>query len=144
MKAIKIEDDELTCRYEDAIFQDDDSFSLVTGDFQIGYEVSSLGEVVELIRKEPNGWTTLYPSREARNDKYIAIAGETSYGGAGFIALKLLSSDTFKWLVHLSNMNNPVNVKIVNEIVHVTSDLNYPKGVTFMVPIDEPRKLKTE
>ncbi|HPG12385.1 MAG TPA: hypothetical protein PLU37_12705, partial [Chitinophagaceae bacterium] len=72
------------------------------------------------------------------------LAGETSWGGTGFIALKTKKTNSINWLIHLSTMNNPTGVKLENKIVRVTTDLNYPLGIDFITPVNQPQNFKTE
>ena len=47
-------------------------------------------------------------------------------------------------MIHLSSMNNTIDIRIKNEIVRVTTDLNYPHGIDFIIPIDRPENFKIE
>lgn len=135
MELIKIVDDELTCRIADAIFFEDDSFALIEGNFEMGYKIQKHISI-ELLAE--TGWADLYPNLEDSNDRFIALAGTTSWGGTGCILLKDKINGSIKWLIHLSTMNNPEKVKIENDLVRVTTDLNYPDGVDFVVPMNNP------
>lgn len=142
MKALKTKNNTLICRYEDAIYFSDDSYSPISGNPELGYHVYEAHDVDELLTETPNGWTTLYPLWEAKNDHFLANAGETSWGGSGFIALRHLSDDTIVWVIHLSNMNNPQSISIDGEYVRVVTDLNFPNGVEFIVPLDDPKNFE--
>ena len=141
MKSIKFSDNQFLCLIEDAIFYMDDTFSKISGDSIKGFEIN-LPESIDKILK--NGWGELYPSLEIKNEKFIAIAGETSWGGTGFVALSNNNLNSFQWMIHLSSMNNTIDIRIKNEIVRVTTDLNYPHGIDFIIPIDRPENFKIE
>ncbi len=135
MDALRIWDNEYSCLIEDAIFFEDNSFSKISGNWKDGFKVDP-PKPTSAIKSE--GWSSLYPLLEGRSTFHIAIAGEASWGGTGFVALKKSDQPGFIWLIHLSTMNNPVEVKIKNELVYLKSDLNYPDGVTFVIPINQP------
>lgn len=139
MKGLKITDNELSCFIEDAILNEDDTYSQINGDLINGFIVEQPKDVKDI---EENGWSQLYPSLEDNNNGYKVIAGETSYGGTGFVAVKRLNTNSFKWILHLSTMNNPTKVTIENEAIRVTTDLNYPDGVDFIIPIENPEDFK--
>ncbi len=44
----------------------------------------------------------------------------------------------------MGTMNNPIKIKIKNDLVRVTTDLNYPDGIDFIIPRQEPEKFRTE
>ncbi len=144
MKAIKLQGDDLICRYEDAIYMDDDSCFLLSGGYQKGYLIGKAGSVEDLIDSEPNGWATFSPALSSSNREFEVLAGNSSYGRGGFIALKHLNSNSFKWVIHLSYWNNPINLKIANEMISITSDLDNRKGAILRIPILNPNGFKTE
>ena len=39
-------------------------------------------------------------------------------------------------------MNNPIKVTIENEVIRLTTDLNYPDGIDFIIPIESPEEFK--
>ena len=141
MKGLKIVDDELFCLIGDAILYEDDSYSRIDGDSINGFTINAPQNIEEI---EENGWGCLYSSLEDNNKDYQAIAGETSWGGTGFVGLKSLKTNSFKWVLHLSTMNNPIKISIENDFVRVTTDLNYPFGLDFIIPIEKPERFKTE
>ena len=141
MKAIQFSEDQFECLIEDAIFYDDNSFNSIGGDSINGFVVEA-NENIERILE--NGWSELYPTLEDKNEDLIALAGETNWGGTGFVALRFKKTNTHKWLIHLSTMNNPTNVRIEGENIRLTTDLNYPQGIDFVIPIDRPENFKIE
>lgn len=141
MKGLKITDDELYCLIEDAILFENDSYSRIYGNSINGFTIESPQKIEKI---EKNGWTKLYPAFEDINKDYKAITGETSWGGTGFIAVKDLKTNSFKWVLHLSTMNNSRKINIENNIVRVKTDLNYPDGLDFIIPIENPERFKIE
>ncbi len=141
MIALKISEDQFSCLIEDAIFYMDNSFSKISGDSTNGFVVDSPENIEKIIK---NGWGELYLSLEDSDEEFIVLAGETSWGGTGFVALRTKKTNSIKWLIHLSTMNNPIDVKLENEIVRVTTDLNYPLGLDFVIPIDRPENFHIE
>ncbi|HAA12610.1 MAG TPA: hypothetical protein DCE41_13320 [Cytophagales bacterium] len=141
MKAIKFSEGDIYCRIEDAIFFDNDSFSRIKGDSIKGF---SLEERASIDQLEEYGWADLYPMFTDENEEYVATTGETSWGGAGFISLKDKVSGSFKWLIHLSTMNNPQRISIETDLIRVTTDLNYPDGLDFVVPINAPMNFRND
>ena len=141
MRAVRNMDDGLSCRLEDAIFVEDDFYLRIRGDSINGYIVEQPQKVENILNV---GWSELYPSLEDENEKYSVIAGETNWGGAGFLAVKKNKENSFKWILHLSTMNNPKKIKIENDIVRLTTDLNYPDGLDFVVPFETPEEFKIE
>ena len=139
MKAIKNSDGELQCLIADAIFYSDNSFSKISGDTKDGFTVEEPENIHNII---DSGWGELYPSFEDENEKFVVIAGETSWGGTGFVALRSKNSTAFDWVMHLSKMNNPTKVMIENDSVRVSTDLNYPNGLDFLIPIKNPNRFK--
>lgn len=141
MKAIKISENQFECLIEDAIFYDDNSFKPIVGDSINGFVVESSESIEKILE---NGWSELYPALEDKSEDLDALAGETSWGGTGFVALRVKETNAFRWLIHLSTMNNPKNVRIEGENVRLTTDLNYPQGIDFVIPIDRPENFKIE
>lgn len=141
MKSVKTENGELSCLIEDAIFFADNSYIQISGDFESGFRAGARRNVDEILN---NGWSALYRSIDASNEKYIAFAGETSWGGTGFVAVKNLEDDAFIWVLHLSTMNNPEKIFIEDSIVRLTTDLNFPDGLDFIIPIGAPEEFVVE
>ncbi|WP_422091786.1 hypothetical protein [Tenacibaculum ovolyticum] len=139
MKGLKIENDELSCFIEDAILTENDTFFKINGDFVNGYKVEKAKKIENI---DENNETELYPSLKDSNNDFYAIAGETSWGGNGFVALKKIKTDSYKWVLQLSSMNNPKKITIKNNVILVRTDLNYPNGIDFIIPIDNPEKFK--
>ena len=141
MKAIKISYDHFSCIIEDAIFYADNSFSKISGNSINGFTIDAPEKIEKILN---NGWGELYPSLKDENEELIAMTGETSWGGTGFIAISEKETNSFIWVIHLSTMNNPMNIRIENEFIRVTTDLNYPLGLDFIIPIDSPENFKIE
>lgn len=141
MKALRILDGGLLCLMEDAIFLEDDSYMKINGDSMSGFSVESPQKIERI---EEKGWSNLSPTLEFENDEYIAIAGETSWGGEGFVAIRSKKTNSLKWLILLSVMNNPIHIKIENSFVRLTTDLNFPNGLDFIIPIKRPEGFNIE
>ena len=141
MKGLRIKDNELSCLIEDAIIHRNDTYSRIIGDSNQGFTVDKPVKIDNILE---NGWSELYPILEQKTEKYHAIAGETNWGGTGFVAVKNLTDNSFEWVLHLSSMNNPIDIKIGKDIVRVTTDLNHPDGIDFIIPIQEPEKFVIE
>ena len=140
MKAIKFSEDQFECLIEDAIFYEDNSFKSISGNATNGFVVEESKNIENILK---NGWSELYPALEDKSQGLTALAGETSWGGTGFVALRVGKTNTIKWLIHLSTMNNPTNIKIEEGTIILTTDLN-PKGIDFVIPIDRPENFKIE
>lgn len=141
MKSLKIKKDQLFCLIEDAIFYENDMYSRIKGDIMDGFVVEK-AESIESIKN--NGWSELYPSLEDKNNEFKVIAGETSWGGTGFVGLINIKTNSFQWMIHLSTMNNPIKVKIEKDFVRLTTDLNYPNGIDFLIPLQKPENFSIE
>jgi len=139
MRGIKIKNEDLMCLIEDAIIYSNNTYSKIIGDFENGYIIEQPQSITKI---ENNGWSNLYPMLETFNNSYQVIAGETSWGGTGFIAVKNLKNKMIDWIIHLSTMNNPTNLNIENNDIHLITDLNYPHGIEFIIPIHKPEKFK--
>jgi hypothetical protein len=141
MKGLRLINDELSCLNENAIIYENNFYSKITGNLINGFSVEK-PQLIEEIGQ--NGWSELYSSLEVKNEKYNVIAGETSWGGTGFVAIQNLKSNSFKWVLHLSTMNNPTEIKIGKNLISVTTDANYPVGVDFVIPIHKPENFKIQ
>jgi len=141
MKGLKIIENELSCLIENAILYEDGTYARINGNSRKGFIVESRKNINNI---EADNWSELYPSLEDYNEEYKVIAGETSWGGAGFVALKRIKTDLFKWVLHLSTMNNPIKINIENNTIRLTTDLNYPEGVDFIIPTENPEKFITK
>lgn len=141
MKAIRLVDGCLMCLSEDAIYFTDKHYLPVVGQPEKELTVKPKASISEITNPF---WRHLYPTVEATNDGLTAFAGESSWGGAGFIALKRDSEVLPLWVIHLSTMNNPTHIKLKEGMVRVITDLNYPNGIEFLIPVDKPENFKTE
>lgn len=142
MKAIKSINGSLACRYEDAVFYKDDTCQLLTFAENTVFLIGKRERIDNLIQIDKDAWTEIYPSLAFDFSGYKAEAGETSWGGAAFIGLKKSGNDSYEWLIHLSTLNNPQRMWIQGNTIHLITDLNYPEGLEFLIPVDEPEKIK--
>lgn len=141
MEPFKQLPDEILCRSEDGIFFKNGHCLLLTGDFISGFTLSAIN-IAQLAQQPSTEKSSLYPTLEAQNSTYIGIAGETSWGGAGFIGLKHRQTQEIKWILHLSSMNNPIAIHMDENHIFVKTDLNYPNGMELIVPIGEPQEFR--
>jgi len=138
MKAIKYQDGRMMCRSEDAVYYSDDTCQLIAFENESIFKIGERCNIDSLFEKEKDGWTALLPSLECNDSNYKAITGETSWGGGAFVGLKKEDDDSFEWIVHISNLNNPVKIWIADKDVHVLTDLNHPNGREFVIPMNAP------
>ncbi len=143
MNAIREIKDELYCSIENAIIYENNTYRKITGNYKIGYEISNLKTVKKIEFKEEE-FICLYTTIEMVNKNLKISAGETSYGGEGFIAVKDINLKKILWILILSTMNNPIGLTIEDENVILKTDLNYPNGVNFIIPLDSPEKFMIE
>ena len=139
--ALRETNEQLECLYEDAIFFSDDTFSRITGNPISGLSTDQPEHISTISH---NNWSELHPTLETQFEDYLIIAGETSWGGQGFVACRNADDRTFNWILHLSTMNNPTKIQTTSNMIRLTTDLNYPHGVDFLIPLSEPEKLKIE
>lgn len=141
MKAAKYLDGQLVCLLADALFTNDDMFWEITGSFPQSYQVSQPMSISTI--KNPY-WTQLYQGFESRNSLFTAMAGETIWGGASYVALMETQTQSIKWLLHHSKLNNPIHLKIHNNHVLLKTDLIYPDGLNISIPIENPESFTIE
>ena len=135
-------DGEIVCSYEDILVLQDNSYYSIRGEFNSGYVLNGPFKL-DKVKKSDQNETYLYTDLKLVNDRLCVLAGETSYGGAGFIALKSLDNSDFLWLLHLTNMNNPKRLSLEDNVIRLTTDLVYPEGVDFLIPISDPQHFTT-
>ncbi len=128
------------CRHEDAVYYANGKAALLTGSPESGYRVERTTTVMALALAEPEAWTHIYFMHQSEQGKFAALAGETSWAGAGFVALRRLSGE-FCWIVHLSNCNNFISLSINSSTVTAISDALAPRQARFEIPIDFPEKI---
>jgi hypothetical protein len=143
MKALRISED-MECRYEDAVFCANGAFHMIVGSAEQGFEVNRVIDIGQLLEEQPIGWTTMITTIEAESDGLIGATGETSYGGAGYITLRNKETSEPKWAIHLSNMNNPKAIRFESVYLIVETDLNFPNGLAFKIPIERPWDFEIE
>lgn len=135
MTGFQADSDSFSCISLDGIFYRNGECSKITGDYREGYNIN---KAVPAVQFENLGWTELYPTLEIKNNQYKAIAGGSSWGGAGFIAVIDISIDEIIWLIYLSSINNPTKLKFYNQMLIVTTDQNHPSYLNLSIPIDTP------
>ena len=135
-------DGEIVCSYGDILVLQDNSYYSILGDYKSGYVLNGPFKLDKIKRIDQNE-THLYSDLKLVDNGVCVLAGETSYGGAGFIALKSLDNSDFLWLLHLSNMNNPKRLRLEDNVIRLTTDLVYPEGVDFHIPVSNPQHFTT-
>ncbi len=143
MSIIREIEEELYCPIQNAIIYGNNTYRKITGNHKVGYEVSNL-KTVKKIEFGEDEFICLDTTIETTNKNLKIIAGETSYGGEGFIAVKDIESKKIFWVLLLSTMNNPLELTIKDENVILKTDLNYPNGVNFTIPLSSPEKFTIE
>ncbi len=144
MELFKEIEGELRCGIEDAIIYENNTFRKVKRiENSKKYEVSeiktlsnSIGEFVE----DEENFTYLDTYLERENNKLKVIAGATSWEGEGFVALKSLDTNKFSWVLILSSMEKPIELKINLDFITLENELN----INFVIPINEPENFKVE
>ncbi len=144
MKGIKIIDDILYCCFEEGIIKKDNTLIKVEGDIINGFTFEKSKITNDFI--DEDDWIELDPFRIVSNEKYEITAGETSWGGVGFVAVKNKKSNLVEWVFHSSVMNNPLHISLENNAILLKTDLNFPNGVDFVIPIQKPEEfiIKTD
>ncbi len=141
MKAIKIIDGDLYCGIENAIIYENNTFIELRGNYKNSFELGKVKPITQIIESH---YYSLDTTIEEINDKYKIIAGETSYGGRGFVAVLYKESKKYKWILSWDSMNNPISITLNEGIINLKTDLNFPNEVCFIIPIEEPEKFKIE
>lgn len=140
MTGFQADNNSFSCISLDGIFYRNGECSKITGDYSEGYHID---KAVPAAQFENLGWAELYPTLEIKNNLHKAIAGESSWGGAGFIAAIDISNDEIIWLIYLSSINNPTKLKFYNQMLIVTTDQNHPSYLNLSIPINAPESFST-
>ena len=135
-------DGEIVCSYGDILVLQDNSYYSILGDYKSGYVLNGPFKL-DKVKSSNQNETYLYTDLKLVDNGVCVLAGETSYGGAGFIALKTHDNSDFLWLLHLSNMNNPKRLRLKDNVIRLTTDLVYPEGVDFHIPVSNPQHFNT-
>ncbi len=139
-----IDENGAQCRDEDAIYFASGMVLLLSGTPDNGYSITEKTDIADLIAAEPEGWTDIYFMHHCFEGPLTAIAGETSFGGAGFVALRETATGKFIWVLHLSNSNNFMSVSFHAGTVVAVSDYFYPDGAMYTIPIEAPERFRVE
>lgn len=143
--AVKLDNDGDWSSLSDVvIYFNDNTCALIWGDYKEGYTVTEVMDLSEIPQEKVPDLTDLDQKFEASDGDYIAITGETSWGGAGFIRVKKTATDSVEWIMHLSTMNNPVALSFKSGIIQVKTDLNFPYGVLYTVPVHAPENFSAK
>jgi len=142
MKILRIEQDEKKSRIEDAIYFSDGRVALLFGSPDKKYEVEEWSTFEELEKSAPDEWAYICEMHVCEQENFKVTAGETSYGGAGFIAVFDKEANEYKWVLHLNNCNNFKSVSIRDGVVIAMSDYSYPNGTEFKLPMNNPEQIE--
>ena len=125
------------CRIEDGIYFPDNTFIPLIG------HVPQLPRrpIDELLRTEPDAWSSIYPGDPlAAVHDHVVFGGETSWEGAGFLALVRESDRSLVWLLH-SAQSEPFRSAIVQgSVLFATSGENLSSS-RWKIPLEAPWSL---
>ena len=125
------------CRIEDGIFFGDDRVILFDDKEQ------SIKTLDQLVETKPGFWTELDIAAEYQSREYgvQVFAGGGSWEGEGFVAVSQLEDEQLLWLIHLSDSEAFISVKIQDDNIYAVSQ-EYPSHWEWIIPIYHPQKLK--
>lgn len=135
---------EETSLIQDIIYFKDDKCALIWGNHEEGYTVTESMSIDELPNPVEVSWESVSVSFKEQEGDLVAMTGETSWGGAGFICLKEVNAESFEWFILLSTMNNPTGLNFKNGLIEVNTDLNFPHGVLYTIPAFSPEKFTVQ
>lgn len=138
MLAVRRTEEALECWGEDAIYRFDGTILLLSGTPEAGYVVAEQTTEDRLGARRTPGRTRLYEMHSFSRSGVLAVAGETSYGGAGFVGVKAMNAKEYTWILHLHNYNNFLAVTLRDNEVLARSDCFFPNGAMFGLPIEKP------
>lgn len=126
------------CRIEDGIYFEDDTYIALLGHATVQGARRSIGG---LLHCEPDNWSAICVSDPlAVSPDYLVFGGETSWEGAGFLAVVRASDRSLIWLLHSSESESFRSASIVGELV-VASSREYPVSWRWEIPIAAPWSL---
>lgn len=85
-------------------------------------------------------WGIIYEDFKASNHRFLVTAGETSYGGCGFVAVYDQINNHFMWLAHSDKFNNVKNLVFNEQEIVLRTDRVYPDLAEFRFPIESPEE----
>jgi len=139
---LRIDGNDKKYRIEDAIYYRDGRVALLRGKPTVGYKVHEWTTFDELEKNEPDWWGDIYEMHKVNDDNYIVYAGETSYGGAGFVSLYDKNKKEYRWVLHLNECNNFKSISVENGVVIAISDYSFPNGTEFKLPVETPELIE--
>jgi hypothetical protein len=122
------------CHTEDGIYFGDDTFIPL----QENTPQLPRRTITELLSCEPDNWSAIMigaPLTSSSN--YLVYGGETSWEGAGFLALVRASDRSLIWLLHSSTSEPFRSASIIGDLI-VAESYEYPMGYRWEIPIDAP------
>ncbi|AKU21955.1 hypothetical protein [Massilia sp. NR 4-1] len=126
------------CRIEDGIYFEDDTYIALLGHAAAQGARRSIGE---LLHCEPDNWSAICVGDPlAVSPDYLVFGGETSWEGAGFLAVVRARDGSLIWLLHSSEAEPFRCAGIAGELVVATSHA-YPVSLRWEIPIAAPWSL---
>lgn len=131
---------ERECRYEDGIYFGTDEFVELRGAPNAEFYTKARASIATLLDSDPNGWTHCDELCSTSSGEFLIFAGETSWEGAGFVAVEQRVSQRLVWLLHLSNAEKFTEVTFEGPIVRAISE-EHPFRYEWRIPIESPHCL---
>lgn len=130
------------CRVEYGVFFANDECVLLEGSPEDGYAASLRVSVSSLVEIEKDGWVHLNSllSYYSERSDFVAIGGETSWEGDGFVALIEAESKNLIWVMHLCQSEKFVEVLFDDENIFAASE-EYPQKYRWKIPLKNPENL---
>jgi len=142
IQLIRDERGERQSRIEDALYFSDGSVALLVGSPDTKYEIEEWTTFEELEKSDPDGWAYIYEMCVFEDGEIKVTSGETSYGGAGFVAVFDKDANRYRWVLHLNHCNNFRSISIRDGVVIAVSDDSYPNGTEFRLPMNRPERME--
>lgn len=125
------------CRLEDGIYFPDDTF------IPLGGHVPQLPRrpIDELLRTEPDAWESIYRGDPlAALPDHVVFGGETSWEGAGFLALVRASDRSLVWLLHSACSEPFRSASVQGSVLFATSGEGLSSS-RWNIPLQSPWSL---
>ena len=131
------------CRIEAGIFFPDDTFVPLRPERQ-GYARGDRVAIETLLARDPHGWFELDARATFRRDEVEVSCGGGPWEGEGFVAtvagVARVAGDRLQWLLHLTDSEAFVEVKIEGAMIVARSE-EYPVRIDWTIPLDDPASL---
>ena len=129
------------CYDENGVYFPDDTFITLN---ENNLPLLPARNIAEILGVDPDGWTNLDQTGQLTTDAGLLLSwGETSWEGAGYLALLNAEDGSLRWLLH-SNSSEPFTHAIqVGNAIHAAS-ADYITVRDWIIPIDEPWRLSVQ